>query len=486
MTGVFSRYQGWIWLAIVSLAVWPTLVSFHDVWTSYTYSHGYVAAVVVLWFGWRSLRHGIPGERDDLSALAPFAIVGLSLLWLVATVLHFRVVHQGVLPLMLVAWAAMVGGRHGALWVVPPASLALFAVPFWEVFVPPLQALTVLVSGSVVHLMGIGAEISGDIIEIPSGRFEVAGSCSGLSFFIVGGFLAATYAYLFVESWRGRAKVVLLAAATAMVANWVRVIGLVGIGHVTQMQHSLMTEHGAYGWVIFGLFMGGWLWLLERRESRAVSLSKQVAQEVASFRTGWNRRSHLAIGLVLMGPGIYWVVSALPPRSIDTYASDVIPSDEWVVQGVDESKVSWGPRYPEADSHRRWVVSRDSVTVLVDRVTYLEQEQGRELVDSANRLVEGDWIAGERTRWVPGLERMVREMLVAAPEGSTLLWSWYEVGGRATAAPAWAQLLALPGFFLRRVGAEVVVYRTACVSTSCSEAAKRLEEMLSYVLNRAR
>lgn len=478
-TALLPQNRGWIWLGVVCLALWPTLASFHDVWTSYDYSHGYLAAAVAIWLGWRNLRNGVPGERDGLSELAPVAIVSLSLLWLVATVLHHRVVHQGVLPLMLVAWAAMVGGRRGVLYAVPPASLALFAVPFWEVFVPPLQALTVLVSGSAVRLIGIGAEISGDIIAIPSGRFEVAGSCSGLNYFIVGGFMGATYAYLFVEPWKGRLKVMALAVATAMVANWVRVVGLVIVGHMTQMQHSLMADHHTYGWIVFGLFMGGWLWLVERQTGRASRTSEHTGPQAAPRSASWARRFRIATALVLLGPAVYWVVTAVPPQPIDTYASDVFPSDSWVAADPAETIVDWGLEYPEADVHQRWVLHRDSATLVADRVTYFEQEQGREVSSGSNRIANPDWIVGERTRWVPSLDHMVREILVAAPARPTLLWSWYEVGGQAAATRAGTEILALRGFFLRRLAAEVIVLRAGCNTSSCSEAAGKLEDVLS-------
>lgn len=479
-TALALRHRGWIWLGVVCLAVWPTLASFHDVWTSYDYSHGYLAAAVAIWLGWRNLRNGVPGERDGLSALAPVAVVGLSLTWLVATVLHYRVVHQGVLPLMLVAWAAMVGGRRGALRTIPPASLVLFAVPFWEVFVPPLQALTVLVSGSAVRLMGIGAEISGDIITIPSGRFEVAGSCSGLNYFIVGGFLGTTYAHLFVKPWKGRLKVMILAVATAIVANWVRVVGLVVVGHVTRMQHSLMAEHHTYGWVVFGLFMGGWLWLVERQASRASLAPGRVATPQASAAPAvWSRRSAMAILLVLLGPTVYWVVTAVPPQPIDTYASEAFPRDGWVAANSAETAFDWGLEYPGADVHQRWVLQRDSTSLIADRVTYLEQEQGREISGGSNRIANPDWVVGERTRWVPSLNHMVRETLVEAPGRRTLLWSWYEVGGQPAATRAGTEALALRGFFLRRLAARVIVVRAECAASSCTRAAGTLANILS-------
>ncbi|MEX2552966.1 MAG: exosortase, partial [Actinomycetota bacterium] len=370
-TGFRAVPEGWLWLGLVCLAVWPTLASFHGVWTSYTYSHGYLAAAVAVWFGWRHLRDGLPGEGVDEVSWAGFVIVGLSLVWLVATVLHLRVVHQGVLPLMLVAWAGMAGGIKGARAAAPAAWLALFAIPFWEAFVPPLQALTVMVSGTVVDLMGIGAEISENVIAIPSGRFEVAGSCSGLNYFIVGSFLGSTYAYLFVDRARTRLQVIALAAITAMLANWVRVVGLVVIGHVTEMQHSLMTSHHAYGWVVFALFMGAWLWGVERRSGRNVRASAQSVRETSHAQGGWGRQSYLATGLVLIGPAIYWLVTAIPAQPIDTYASEFSPRDGWLEERVGAETVEWGPEYPGADLHERAVLSRDSVTIFVDRVTFL-------------------------------------------------------------------------------------------------------------------
>ncbi|MEX2375111.1 MAG: exosortase [Dehalococcoidia bacterium] len=464
-------------LGVVLVSMWPTHLSFHDVWTSYTYSHGYLVAGLAAWFLWRARSRLWDGDQGSNVGFP--ILLGLGLLWLAAMVMHVRVVHQGLVPLVVVAWALTVTGRTGLRAVLPPASLFLFAVPFWEALVPVLQRLTILVSGSIVRLLGVRAEISGDFVTIPSGTFEVAGTCAGLNFFIVGTFLGTAYAYLFLQRWRSRLIVVVLAAATAVVANWARVVGLIIVGHVTEMTHGLLTSHHLYGWVIFAVAFCVLFWLvrgLERRDRESVRRDGRQLPPLGTptLESVIVRRSVLASCAFLFGPLLYFGIGAVPARAGPSPTPDTDDRGAWSVTPAEERPFDWRPMFHGAGATGMWVWEDRAVAIYQDRVVYPEQRQGAELISGENRIAAGPSIVAERTIWRPDLGRGFREAVIMTPQGPVLVWYWYRVGGVETASTAWAKLLELWGFIRRSPAAELEALSTRCGQLSCDEAAQAL------------
>lgn len=490
---------------LVLAAFWPTLESFRDVWARYNYSHGYLTALVVLWLLWR--RRTALLEPDDLGrGVALAALAGLSLLWLVAVVTNLQVVHQGLLPLIVVAWAGALAGWRGARRMLPVAAIFLFVVPFWEVFIPPLQALTIAVTGTAARLAGLEATISGEIITIPQGAFRVAGTCAGIGFFTVGLLLGTLYAHLFLESWRTRLGAIAAAGLLAVVSNWIRVTGLVFVGHWSGMQSDLLSDHGTYGWMVFVatflLFIPIVRSLERREEARRAEASDggegrageedradgaaeagAVAGDTDGDGAGWRwalRRVAVAGPLVLAGPLLYLGVGALPVAAsvedADPAAPDLGRPGWTALPAEHERPFDWRPDLPGADTVEATAWTNDTVVVHRDRVLYAEQEQGAELAGS--RIASGDALIDERTLWLRDQDRWVRQAIVRDSDGLVLVWYWYRVGGVEAVSEGWAKALELWGFFRRRPDAELVAVSTLCREEGCPGAVEGLRGFL--------
>lgn len=473
----------WVGMSLVAMlgALWPTLASFHDVWTSYTYSHGYLVAGLSTWLLWRARGRVWQGAQGwDVGIPVLFA---LGLLWLAATVMQFRVVHQGVLPLAVASWALVIAGPAGLRAVLPATSLFLFAVPFWEIFIGPLQQLTILVSGNLVRLLGIQAEISGEFVSIPSGTFEVAGSCAGLNFFIVGTLLGTAYAYLFLNRWRSRLGMIALAAATAILANWVRVTGLIVIGHITEMTHDLLRSHHTYGWVIFSVAFVLLFWGargIERRDTKlAQGEGSASPRGTTAQKTVVRRRAILAASAFLVGPLSYFVVGSLPARAGASPAPENTRTMEpWRVSPSTSRPFDWRPEFQDASAEQAWVWTNGAVEIHHDRLIYLEQRQGAELLGGSNRIADPSAIVAQRVTWLRDLDRTVREVVIMTAEGPVLIWYWYRIGGVETVSPEWAKLLELWGFARRRPVAELDALSVLCGVEACDQAAQALRNLL--------
>jgi EpsI family protein len=412
----------------------------------------------------------------------------LSLLWLVAWVLTVQVVHQAVLPLLLVAGAAALYGARGVGVTAPIAATFLLAVPLWESLTRPLQLLTVQANEALLAVAGLEGTVRGETITIPYGTFLVADTCAGLSYLMVSLVLGTFYAWLFLRRPLPRLTVVAVAGAIAIVGNWLRVFGLILIGYRTEMASPLMESHGTYGWIVFGVSLIPFFWIASRIEgwdrslpaARAIAATDRPAPSAES--TGFGSRLPATVAAAVLGPALYWILSALPAdRTVSPLPAGLEPGPGWFSLPATVAVDSWRPAYEGADEtrSRRWEREGGGGEARVDRVVYLEQRQGKELVGGENRIAPDSLTVGSRLLGPIGPEqRTVQEAVLELDTGLTLVWSWYVVAGEATPSASEAKLLGLRGFLRRRPVAELVAVSVPCPTGDCADAVPTMAHLV--------
>ena len=127
----------------------------------------------------------------------------------------------------------------------------LFSVPVGEQLIPYLQEIAADGSVALLQLTGVPLYRSGLYIEIPQGRFLVAEACSGVSFFIASFVIGSLYAYLNLVSTKRRVAFVAISLIFPVLANIVRVYGIILIAYWTDMEHAAGADHLIYGWFFF-------------------------------------------------------------------------------------------------------------------------------------------------------------------------------------------------------------------------------------------
>jgi len=247
-------------VAALSFVFWPTVQSLFVEWLDThkrVYTHGLLVAATCLWLLLRANpRFGHVVERGAARAIACAAVLLLSALWLLTYRAGIQVGHQALLPLIMLGALRIAFGTEVARRSAMPVLLLYSAIPVWDVGVDVLQWLTISVVGLALKVCGIPAWISGDLVHIRSGVFEVEQGCAGLHYFVVALTLAAMYGELERAAVRTRLSLLALAAAIALVVNWLRVFTIVVAGYLTDMQHFLVqVDHYYFGWVLFGLAM---------------------------------------------------------------------------------------------------------------------------------------------------------------------------------------------------------------------------------------
>ena len=491
---------------LVLAAFWPTVVSFAGLWGQDGMSHGWVIGALVAWLIWRDHQRFALATHGDALLLLPLA--ALSLLWLVATTAYVRVIHQTAFTVLLVCWALLVFHRRSRVAVAALGLTFLLALPLWSIAVPILRRLTTVASGGVVRVLGIPADIQGDIIRIPSGTFLVENGCSGINYLLSGLVIAAVYAHVLVRDRRAQLRIVAWAALIAIVGNWVRVAALIVIGHVTEMRSGLMQSHGTFGWAIFTAGLVPFFFIAHRIERRAAATAATSeadhaageghatgAAEHPSGRTADTeasaagpeardpvRRLALATAVAAMGPLLYFGIGALPSGNVETPGlAAVARGDGWRAAPPSVEVPSWRPAYEGATEHETLSFTDGTTRIDAHRFLYLEQGQGAKLVGYPNRIAAPADVVDERVVGPVGPEgtRWVRQALIRTPDGPLLTWYWYRVGGTHAFHPLHAKALEVAAFVRRHRASELIALSTPCDPESgCAEALRALSRLM--------
>jgi exosortase A len=238
-------------LVVLAAAFWQESEAAFAVWESSTaYGHCFLVLPIVLWLLWE--------RRDVFQALPPRPVVWPALLaiplvamWLGADWLGImegrQLAAMGFVELLLMAalgWRLWWAASAGFLYL-------FFLVPFGAFLTPGLQRFTANFIENGLRLLRIPFDADAYQITIPEGAFYVAEACAGLRFLIAAIAFGVLYAVtMFRSPWR-RAAFIAISCVVPVVANGVRGLGIVVLGHILGSAQAGAADHLIYGWVFF-------------------------------------------------------------------------------------------------------------------------------------------------------------------------------------------------------------------------------------------
>lgn len=445
-----GRFSGLLLLGIAAVAAavaalfWPSTLSLSEHWRSAhdhdeTYTHGFLIVAIFVWLLWR-LRPELQGVRVEGSPRVIVLVAVLSLSWLIAYRTGIQIAHQALLP--AIGWLAVYAALGGE--VAKRCGFAFgylyFAVPVWSLGNGVLLSMTVVAVRVLLQLTAVPAYVAGDIVHVPAGVFQIAGGCSGLHFFIVAVAIAALYGELRRDALRTRALLILLAAALAVVGNWIRVYVIILVGHLTDMQHALIqTGHYSFGWLVFAamiaLFFVAAHWWPAALDARGDEIARRDRAPELPRRFSVN----LTAVLVALSVGPVWSVVA-PLAEASGSARSELPENPLGWGGPLAGAGRWRPVFPSADSSAQGLYERDERSIAAYVAVYRSQRHGKELLASDNSLLGAAPLEVTDTRALPVLPH-VNEWQVRDRVGrESLLWFYYQVGSRRFASGLAAQL----------------------------------------------
>ena len=455
-------------LLTVAVLYWETAASIVAIWIrSETYTHGFLILPISFYLVWQrraQLRQMVPAP--NLLAL-PVLAVSL-LLWLAAWIAEVQLIQQlvfvGFIPILVV----LLFGTAVAKAMMFPLGYLIFAVPFGEFLVAPLQDQTAWFAVQALILSGVPVYWEGLYLTIPGGHFVVAEGCSGIRYLIASIALSSIYAYITYRSYWRRAGFILLGVIVPIVANGIRAYGIVMIAYLSDMRIATGVDHILYGWVFFGvvmllLFWFGSLWR-EPSVDDVSALKNPQADVAVSPSNAYQMIVVSALAIVFLASGTY--ASSLLNNSSAVTGQEVhleLPASSGAWTGPITSDDTWQPAYTGADTVIYRQYQHQAETVYFYVAYYGRQDNGKELVGSLNRVYDQEqWRRVQDNRvsvtLLSGENVSVSETDIRSADKRRIVWHWYNINGTVTANRVVAKILeAWERLRNRKVDAMLVV-----------------------------
>lgn len=458
-----QRFQPWL-AAVLALSL--SFVLMTDAWTSLharwidldgAYSHGYVMLVVALWAlvkGWQQ-GHAKPAFRVWLLPL----LLLPAALWVLGVGTYTQAfTHLAIwLAASLLVLLSAPSGSHK--YLVLPLLLLSLCLPVWEVFLPILRNVTTVVATSVVRTAGIPAFIDGFSFTLPYGTVVIAGSCAGLSYFLMGLALGGiTGLVRHFRFWRFVAAVTLL-TSLAIVGNWIRVSALIFIAYYSEMQHPLVYEHGNFGWMIFSVLFVVFLWWIRKWPEATPDKNRSTTKGLTQYGYLWGWSGLCAILLA-------WFYPALTQP--DLPIKRLLPASAYV---------------PEYEGYDAYEISGLTVGQRIwqyGTLIYQYQAQGKELISDNNTMGNPQQI--QTVEWP--MANGVTVNLSTFPEAGRyrIALHAYLIGSEIVADPFQGKLLQFKQFLKGEQGAALWFMSTECRTENCLKERAMLQENQGVVI----
>ena len=327
------------------------------------YSFGWFVpffALYLLWLRWQD-RPEISGQRSEVSGQKLVALViGIIALLLLLPVRLFEIANPewrllawlhaaAVVTLtLLLIWYA--GGERWLRHFAFPVAFIFVAVP-WPTLVetPVIQGLMRIVAhvaAEAAMLLGIPAQVEGNLIRVSTGLVGVNEACSGIRSLQTSLMIGLLFGELKRLSVLRRVALVVGAVAIALFANFLRAVFLVTVA-ATKNISEVTRWHDIAGYTIIALvFVGtmGLAYLLGPKKSQMLSQSSACQKSKpgvspAESRTSQPARLPLQVPSAYLAAALCWLFFA----EIGTAAwyrvheTNLVSATRWSVQWPEQA-----------------------------------------------------------------------------------------------------------------------------------------------------
>jgi exosortase A len=335
-------------------------------------------------------------------------------------------------------WAFI--GHSAAYRILFPLFFIVFCIPFGEEFIPALQKITADLSVMMLNWTGIPIFRSGLYIEIPEGRFLVAEACSGISFFIASVVIGSLYSYLNIRSTKRRIVFVLLSIFVPIIANAVRVFGIIVIGHLSDMEYAVGADHLIYGWFFFAFVLILLLVIGEFIREKGEPL--QVNQPVEPLTAGTlSKVTYAILGLSFL---CVFSISSVWVKVINAQRTTIemplqVDTSELQTLEVKISTSKWEPKFKDAFNTYSATVMLEDEPIDVFLAWYPKGHG--ELISSLHRLYqEEEWTLESTKRMTLNSSIELPLSIIVNSRGYRVLTYWYVIDGKVFTDKKWAKL----------------------------------------------
>ncbi len=419
---------------MVVLVYSDTILAMVKTWYgSETYNHCFFIVPVFVYFVWnkRFKLHGLP--EPSLLGLLPVAALGF--LWLLGAFADVSLVKQFAVVGMIVTATAAWLGVHLARQIAFPLGFLFLSVPIGEEFLPVMMDFTASFTVTTLKLLGFPVFREGNFFSLPSGNWSVVEACSGVRYLIASVTMGLIYAYITYTRFYKRFVFVLVSIIVPIIANGLRAVLIVLLGHYSGMTIATGVDHLIYGWLFFGVivFILFWLGSYWRDDMGAATdeVSLDLSEGTADLKRWlYNRRRFRVTGLLL-------IVLLLWPIwfnwSVSQGSEQLVTHQLPVGDGYAECRhclVDFKPGFNHADhysekSYETKKQDRADKPMYVFIASYYSWNPKSELIAYQNQLIKP---ADENHRIISQGEKdaMIRTVS-RGQQGRWLTYHWYQV-----------------------------------------------------------
>ncbi|MFT5439666.1 MAG: exosortase A [Alphaproteobacteria bacterium] len=501
-SAMLSWRAAWILLAIAIIGLfglfWPTAVQIVEIWTnSSTYNHGFLIPLIVAYLIW--IKRGALANRLPMPSKWGVAVVFVAGFgWLLGELGSVGQVQHFALAIMVQGMFIAVLGTAISRVLIFPLGYLLFAVPFGEFMVEPLQDLTAVFVVKGLQILNIPVFLDGIFISIPTGNFEVAEACSGVRFLIAMIALGTLFAHLTYNSRGRKLLFVTLSLVVPVFANGFRAFGIVLLAYYTNNQLAVGVDHLVYGWLFFAFVTVIMLMIgmsfrdqVPDDEEADPEIQRSLISDVVS-----PRRLATTMVIAMLGGVVAPVyASVIANRDIDPISG---PLQSPKVTGgwklLPNVQPDYAPVFPAAQAKLLRSFVKDGKRVDLFVAYYTTQRQGREVISVKNLIADGKkWqraASGRVLQRIDGPSIEIQRHRLLHRRSGRVAYQWYWVGNLSTGGRTIAKILQSVSllFGVREAAASIVV--SAPYEDVSREADKSLRdfmanmEQISKVLDR--
>lgn len=488
--------EAWIRGGVIwALSLAALILSFGDTvstmvstwWNSASYNHCFLVPLISAYLVWeRREMFGYIAPRVSWWGIA--GVAGGAFLWLVGRLAGAMVVEQFALVFVIQASVLAFFGGQAARILMLPAGFLLFAVPFGDFLIAPLQDFTAVFVVHALGLVDVPVYMEGVFLSTPSGDFHVAEACSGVRFLIATVPLGVLFADLAFRSWYRRATVIALSVLVPIIANGIRAFGIVYIAYLTDNEYATGVDHLIYGWiffaiVIFLLIAIGMLFADKPVDEPAFRIPGEVNGRRSSAIPQFGAMAVAVLVLANLAPLATARMSAADSAFTVPELAAPAARAPWQMDTA-QPAIGWKPHFRGVDAELvQDYVRSDGARVRLYYGYYGTQREGAEVVQFGNSVAAPEpWERAAGGHGAPRIgdeTRKVIESRLITHHRIRMVWHWYWSGGRTTANPYVAKVSDLLSKLVGGEAAAAVV--AVSVEETLTEA--RARETLADFLN---
>jgi exosortase A len=223
------------------------------VWNESTaYNHCFLIIPISAYLIWER-RRALAASSPHPNPWLLLAMIPVGLVWLFADEMQIlegrQLMAMTLFQIFIVAALGLKAWRISAFAIL----YLYFLVPSGAFLTLPMQNFAAHFAVRGVELLGIPVYSNGLDIEVPGARFTVAEACAGLRFLIASVALGTLYGYTMYRSWQRRAAFIMISIIVPIIANGMRVMGIVVYGYILGNAEAAIADHLIYGWVFFSI-----------------------------------------------------------------------------------------------------------------------------------------------------------------------------------------------------------------------------------------